>query len=58
MELIDKLFLTFGLISIIGLFSIKVTDKVHPIWLEYVEVIAVLVGLAGFLITAFCKIWF
>lgn len=58
MGLIDKLFLTFGLISIISLFSIKVTDKVHPVWLEYVEAIAVLVGLVGFLVTAFCKIWF
>ena len=58
MGLIDKLFLTFGLVVIIGLFSSKVTDKVHPVWLEYVEAIAVLIGLIGFVITAFLKIWF
>jgi len=58
MDLIDKLFLTFGLVSLLGFFSIKVTDKVHPVWIEYAEVIFTIVGLCGFVIMAFCKIWF
>ena len=56
--MISKLFLTFGLVALLGVFSIKVSQEARiPYCLELTEVIVTITGFLGFIILAFVKIW-
>jgi len=55
--LVDKIFQTSFILSILVLFSINMSSKKTPNWLKSVQAIVFIVSFAVFIITAFVTIW-